>query len=50
LIRRASAVVSTSAPTMIRSPPERTISIRPFGSGVTTMARWSGWPDQPPPT
>ena len=29
-------VASTSAPTMIRSPPESTISIRPIGSGAAT--------------
>src|SRR5271156_2054218 len=34
LTTRASAVASTSTPTMIRSPLESTISIRPIGSGA----------------
>jgi hypothetical protein len=39
---RASAVVSTSAPTMIRSPAPRTISIRPTGSDVTAATLDTG--------
>src|SRR5262249_46398219 len=34
-ITRANAVASTSAPTMIRSPPASTLSIRPVAAGAS---------------